>query len=219
MAQRPPVLFGVIARGALGRLLGRDGAADVVALTAERYQLPPALAGTRAGRVDLRIASYLLALRDALVHSGMPMDQAEKLLADTMYRLMRWLQQPLNLVAATVHPGSRLARTRLREQLARRAFYRRPDWVMTDVDAPGCYAFDVRRCLYADYLGGRGEGTFCERVLCDQDLRMAEGHGEVLLRTGTLAGGADRCDFRYVVGDRDVGQVQPVQKRSPRLPR
>ncbi|MDD7942968.1 hypothetical protein PHK61_31635 [Actinomycetospora lutea] len=45
-----------------------------------------------------------LALRDALVHSGIPMDRAAKLLADTMYRLMRWLQQPLDLVVATVHP-------------------------------------------------------------------------------------------------------------------
>jgi hypothetical protein len=114
-------------------------------------------------------------------------------------------------------PGSRLARTRLREQLPRQSVP--PRLGDTYVDAPGCFAIGVRRCLYPDYLRSRGEGTFCERVLCDQDLRMAEEHGEVLLRSGTLAGGAGRCDFRYVVSDRDVGHVQPIRERAPRLPR
>lgn len=145
------------------------------------------------------MASYLLALRDALVETGKPPEEAVDLLAEVTSGVMGRLQRPLDVLAATVHPRDPFARTRFRENLARRLFYRPPDWVMTDVEVPGCYAFDVHRCLYADYLAGRGESQFCQRVLCDQDQQMAQRRGQPLLRAGTLAGGADRCDFRYVV--------------------
>src|SRR6266516_6728685 len=34
---------------------------------------------------------------------------------------------------------------------------------MTDVGTPRGYAFDVHRCLFAEYLCGRGEQEFCQR--------------------------------------------------------
>ncbi|HET7245553.1 MAG TPA: L-2-amino-thiazoline-4-carboxylic acid hydrolase, partial [Streptosporangiaceae bacterium] len=145
--------------------------------------------------------AYLLAVRDALTDAGIPAGQAEDLLGDLMYRVMRRLQRPIDAVAAVLHPKNPLARVRRREKIDRALFYRRPDWVMTDVDTPSGYAFDVHRCLYADYLRGRGEQGFCQRMLCAQDHRMATDHGEVLVRTGTLASGADRCDFHYLPAD------------------
>lgn len=181
---RPPPLFGMVARWALAPALGRGEAARTARMADARYESPPALARTPGGRFDLRMASYLLALRDALVASGAPARSADELLADAVYRVMRRLQRPLDALAAALHPKDELARTHFRERLARQLFYRPPDWVITNVDAPGRYAFDVRRCIYADYLRGRGEGPFCEHVPCAEDHRMAEGRDQPLRRTG-----------------------------------
>ena len=200
---RPPRLLGGVARRGLTPAQGRAAAARVVRSADARYVPPPALARTRAGRFSVRTAAYLLAVRDALIDAGIPAGQAEDLLGDLAYRVMRRLQRPIDAVAAVLHPGIPLERVRRREKIDRALFYRRPDWIMTDVDTPSGYAFDVHRCLYADYLRGRGEQGFCQRVLCAQDHRMAQHHGEVLVRTGTLASGAGRCDFHYLLtGDR-----------------
>lgn len=198
---RPPRLLGRVVRRGLTPALGRAAAARVVRSADARYVPPPALARTRAGRFDVRTAAYLLAVRDALIDAGIPAGQAEDLLGDLIYRVMRRLQRPIDAVATVLHPRDPLARVRRREKIDRVLFYRRPDWVMTDVDTPSGYAFDVHRCLYADYLRGRGEQQFCQRVLCAQDHRMAKDHGEVLVRTGTLASGAGRCDFHYLPAD------------------
>lgn len=198
---RPPRLLGKVVRRGLTPALGRAAAAGVVRSADARYVPPPALARTRAGRFNLRTAAYLLAVRDGLVDAGVPAGQAEDLLSDLMYRVMRRLHRPINAVAAALDPRDPLARGRRREKIDRALFFRRPDWVITDIEAPSGYAFDVHHCLYADYLRGRGEQEFCQRVLCAQDHRMAKDHGEVLVRTGTLASGAGRCDFRYLPAD------------------
>ena len=195
---RPPRLLGGAFRRGLTPALGRAAAARVVRSADGRYVPPPDLARTRAGRFNLQTAAHLLAVRDALIDAGIPAGRAEDLLGDLMYRVMRRLHRPIDAVAAVMHPRDPLARVRRREKIDEALFVRRPDWVMTDVDTPSGYAFDVHRCLYADYLRGRGEQEFCQRVLCAQDHRMAKGRGEVLVRTGTLAGGADRCDFHYL---------------------
>lgn len=199
MSRRSPRLLRLLARRSLTGVLGSDGAAHVVLLADERYVPPPPMARTPAGRTDIQLASYLLALRDALVETGRSPQAAADLLAEMVSTMMGRLQRPLDVLAAAVHPKDPFARTQFRENLARRVLYRPPDWVMTDVESPSCYAFDVQRCLYADYFAWRGEAGFCQRVLCDQDQRMAERRGQALVRAGTLAGGADRCDFRYVV--------------------
>lgn len=210
MRPRPPRLLAAVVRRALSPALGRAAAAEVMH-SAGRYAPPPPLARTRAGRFNVQTAAYLLAVRDALIGTGIPAGQAEDLLADSMYRVMRRLHRPIDAVAAVLHPRDPLARVRSREKIDEALFFRRPDWVMTDVGTPSGYAFDVHRCLYADYLRGRGEQEFCQRVLCAQDHRMAEARGELLVRTGTLAGGADRCDFRYL-----PGSGRPVSRRAHR---
>ncbi len=197
---RPSRLLGEVARRGLTPALGRAAAARVVR-SADAQYVPPPLARTRAGRFNVQTAAYLLAVRDALVDTGVPAGQAEDLLGDLVYRMMRRLFRPINAVVAALHPRDPLARVRRREKIDRALFFRRPDWVMIDAEAPSGYAFDVHRCLYANYLRGRGEQEFCQRVLCAQDFRMAKDHGVVLVRTGTLASGAGRCDFHYLPAD------------------
>ncbi len=81
--------------------------------------------------------------------------------------------------------------------VARRFYYTEPDWEMHDVAEEGGFGMDVTRCVVAEFFASLGMSELCERAICDQDIRLAEQRGIVLERSGTLAGGAERCDFRY----------------------
>jgi len=197
MTTARPLLISTMLRRALGRRLGPAAAHRIASDADGRYLPPPPLARTRAGQFNVRLAAYLLALRDALTASGRSAVEAEELLAEALARTDRRLNRPLDAAVRLLHPTDWGARIGLREKISRRLSFPPPDWVMVDVPCADGYAYDVQRCVFADYLRERGEGAFCQQVLCAQDFRMAQAHGEVLQRTGTLAGGANRCDFRY----------------------
>jgi ubiquinone biosynthesis protein len=68
------------------------------------------------------------------------------------------------------------------------------------VDVPGgedVVAFDVRRCPVAEYFRAQGLSQVCVDAWCNLDLPLARKWGARLERTGTLAQGAERCDFRW----------------------
>jgi L-2-amino-thiazoline-4-carboxylic acid hydrolase len=70
-----------------------------------------------------------------------------------------------------------------------------------EVSVPGGYGLDVTRCPMADYFRDLGLGPLCEQTICVQDERVAREYGGPagirFTRQGTIAGGAERCDFRY----------------------
>lgn len=185
------------AGSALRRELGPGATAVVLDSADERYVAPPPLAQTPPGHLNLQMAAYLLALRDALLMLGYPPAAANDLLARGLYRVMTRFYRPMDALAVAVHPRNRLARARWRQRLSRRFIFTPPDWLMDEAPDAGAYGFDVRRCLLAEYMERRGEQRFCQDVLCRQDMLMAEGRGERLSRTRTIAAGDDRCDFRY----------------------
>lgn len=179
--------------------LGRETAAAVVQRAEGAYVRPPS-GRTATGRLNLEMGAYLLALRDGLNTSGYGETECNRLLADALFKVMRRFYRPLDALAFLLHPRNGLARTGLRQRFSRRVLFAPPDWAMEDVPNPSGYAFDVRRCLLADYMRSRGEEVFCQQVFCEQDLLMARGRGERFVRTMTIAGGGDRCDFRFPRG-------------------
>lgn len=197
MAPRAPWVMRWQAAWALRRELGRRRAASVLALADQRFSPPPGLARTSAGRFNLEMAAYLLALRDGLTLSGYESGAANRLLARSLYRVMRRFYAPMDAFAAVAHPKNRLSRARRRQRLSRRIFFRSPDWLMEETRQTEGYGFDVRRCVLAEYMQNRGELQFCRDVFCAQDLLMAEGRAELLTRTQMIAAGDERCDFRF----------------------
>lgn len=85
-------------------------------------------------------------------------------------------------------------------RLARRVYYTEPDWEMQDVPVASGFGMDVNRCVIAEFFRSFDMSDLCQAAICDQDIRSAAHHGLVLTRSGTLAGGSDRCDFRYHSG-------------------
>ena len=62
------------------------------------------------------------------------------------------------------------------------------------------YAFDVTRCRYAEMYRELGIPELGAVLSCQRDGALMEGFNPdvTLQRTGTILGGAARCDFRYV---------------------
>jgi hypothetical protein len=61
------------------------------------------------------------------------------------------------------------------------------------------FAFDVKRCAYAEFYKALGEPELGFLMVCTADFATAAGFGPDirLMRTQTIMQGADHCDFRY----------------------
>lgn len=200
---RPDPVFEVAARRALGPRFGPDRTRALLASAARRYRWlapTPREAHTRMGRFYLRMSAYLLALRNALVEQGTPEREAEAILQSGLFRVMRVAWTLPDAVMRARHPRDPIARIRERQRLSHRFAFADPDFAMSEVAADGGYGVDVERCVMAEYFAAREASAFGERVMCAQDLLMARERGERLERAGTLAGGVERCAFRFGVG-------------------
>jgi ubiquinone biosynthesis protein len=143
------------------------------------------------------MARYTIALYYALSELNISAETIAALLADINYQLVRRPQMLLNRISASRFRDP-LLRLRWKSQLARRFYYRSPDWVMKEVPVADGYGLDVQRCIIADYFQSLGLGKLCEQTICIQDFRLADRRGDCLIRTETIAGSAKRCDFRYL---------------------
>lgn len=69
--------------------------------------------------------------------------------------------------------------------------------VVTQTDE--VFAFNVRRCRYAEMYRDLGLAELGTALSCDRDGTMVEGFNPRIdfTRTQTIMGGADHCDFVY----------------------
>jgi len=81
------------------------------------------------------------------------------------------------------------------------ATYARDDALHYDVieQSQDAFAFDVRKCRYAEFYQELGEPELGFLLVCSADFDTAEGFGPdvELTRTQTIMQGASHCDFRY----------------------
>ncbi len=68
--------------------------------------------------------------------------------------------------------------------------------VRTDTNIVG---FNCTKCPVAEYFQRQGLSTFCSKTWCALDFPLAELWHAKLERSGSIAGGADKCDFRWVI--------------------
>ncbi len=195
---RPPKGIRRAARRVIAEQLGGPVADRVIARADRSYpdiagRIPPS---GRGARHLLRMGSYAIALLDALVDSAVEPQAASGLISDAVFATIRPSRDALALVGR-LRSRDHLRRALWTSGIARRFYYSTPDWVMEDVPVAGGFGMDVTRCIVAEFFASMGMGELCQQVICDQDERDATYRGIVFKRTGTLAGGADRCDFRY----------------------
>jgi len=149
-------------------------------------------------RMNVRLAGVTLAAYRALTAAGIEKTYATELVSDAawwVYEKWGWLATGLAWVARR----DPLGRLRFATDLFRSFPFNAPGYLMEDISAAHEVAFDVRRCPVAEYFRRHGASVVCVETWCNLDYALAEQWGGRLERAGTLAAGADRCDFRWKV--------------------
>ncbi len=85
-----------------------------------------------------------------------------------------------------------------------RAFpFNSPSYEWNDVQSESkVVAFDCLKCPVAEYFQSKGLSKFCTKTWCSLDYPLVELWHAKLERSGSIAGGAGKCDFRWIVDDR-----------------
>ena len=155
-------------------------------------------------RMNVRLAGVTLAAHRALTAAGIEKTYATELVSDAAW----WVYEKWGWLAAGLAWAARrdsLGRLRFATVLFRSFPFNPPGYLMEDIPAAHEVAFDVRRCPVAEYFGRHGASEVCVGTWCNLDYALAEQWGGRLERAGTLAAGADRCDFRWKVPNADGG--------------
>jgi len=73
-----------------------------------------------------------------------------------------------------------------------------PSYLWKDVEAaPRTVAFNCLKCPVAEHFRAHDLSDVCVKTWCALDFPLARQWGATLERTGTIAGGAAACDFRW----------------------
>jgi ubiquinone biosynthesis protein len=159
-------------------------------------------AGTR---FMVHFAALTLGLYRALLARGVGEVEARRWTCEVPWLAYEKMATvPWVLAASTTRDP--LRRFKRATNLLRRFPFRAPTYDIVDVPSEeDVIALDVRRCAVAEYFQARGLASLCVDTWCNLDPPLARKWGARLERTGTLAQGAERCDFRW--------RVEPRRKR------
>jgi ubiquinone biosynthesis protein len=148
------------------------------------------------------LAALTLALYETLRRHGITAEESYRLIHNIGWRFYTQIGEPPLLLAGafTRDPNKRL---RLATDLFRLFPFGSPGYGWRDVpSAEDVVAFDCTRCPVAEFFAKHHASELCVQTWCNLDFPLAEQWGGRLERTGTIAMGAQRCDFRWHVKTR-----------------
>lgn len=143
------------------------------------------------------LAVATLAMHEALLRHGISAADSHRLIYDIGWRIYVQMGEPPLLLASafTRDPHKRL---KLATDLFRSFPFDAPGYEWRDVVSDDdTIAIDCTKCPVAEFLGKHQAAELCVQTWCRLDFPLAEKWGGKLLRTGTIASGAARCDFRW----------------------
>ncbi len=174
------------------------------------YELEPSITiQPNIGAVfTTHLAGVTLAMHETLLRHGIPAAESYRLIYDIGWRIYVQMGEPPLLVASafTRDPGKRL---KLATDLFRAFPFGAPGYGWRDVpSADGAIAFDCTKCPVAEFFDQHDSSALCVHTFCQLDFPLAEKWGAQLRRSGTIASGAEQCDFRWT-------PVHPTQSAEP----
>ncbi len=157
---------------------------------------------TLGGYVTVHLAAMSTAFYQELTARGQSEKAATQLFYEIAWKVYIKMGKLSWWLAGRGHRTvySRLLKT---TQLFRAFPFNSPSYEWKDVKtASNIVGFDCLRCPVAEYFKSNGLSEFCTKTWCTLDYPLAELWHAKLERTGSIAGGADKCDFRWVVNDK-----------------
>ena len=178
---------------------------------ARYYELEPTVAiqPTLGAVFSTHAAALILAMHETLLRHGVAAAQSHRLIYDIGWSIYRQMAEPPLLIASafTRDPRKRL---KLATDLFRSFPFGSPSYGWRDVSSPdGAIAFDCVKCPVAEFFASHNASELCVQTFCRLDFPLAQTWGGQLERSGTIASGAERCDFRWYPR-RAPGPVAPA---------
>ena len=180
------------------------------------YELEPTLAiqPTLGAVFSTHAAALVLAMHQTLLRHGVAAAESHRLIYDIGWSVYRQMAEPPLLIASafTRDPRKRLE---LATNLFRSFPFGSPSYQWRDVASPdGAIAFDCVKCPVAEFFASHDASELCVQTFCRLDFPLAQTWGGELQRSGTIASGAERCDFRwYPIRPHDVGEIDGAASR------
>jgi len=142
-------------------------------------------------------AVLILAMHETLLRHGVATAESHHLIHDIVWSVYRQMGEPPLLIASafTRDPHKRL---KLATDLFRSFPFGSPSYEWRDISSTdGAIAFDCLKCPVAEFFASHNASELCVQTFCQLDFPLAETWGGQLERKGTIASGAERCDFRW----------------------
>ncbi len=184
---------------------------DLMRQTWDRYyELEPSVAiqATLGAVFTTHAAALVLAMHETLLRHGVAAAESHRLVYDIGWSVYKQMAEPPLLVASafTRDPQKRL---KLATDLFRSVPFGSPSYEWRDVPSlDGAIAFDCVKCPVAEFFASHDSSELCVQTFCRLDFPLAETWGGQLKRAGTIASGAERCDFHWYprrAADRGIG--------------
>ncbi len=173
---------------------------DIWAGVAERWIALPAQS-TLGATLAVRLAAVTAAAYVVFVSCAASVEDATQTVYDIAWAVYKRMGVAAWLVSGIL---SRDTAERLRiATVAFRAFpFSAPSYEWQAVASPvGVVAFNCLRCPVAAYFEEQSLSELCVRTWCALDFPLAQGvWNSRLERSGSIAGGAAVCDFRWYAG-------------------
>lgn len=166
---------------------------------ARYYELEPTVAiqPTLGAVFSTHAAALILAMHETLLRHGVVASESHRLIYDIGWSVYRQMAEPPLLIASafTRDPRKRL---KLATDLFRSFPFGAPSYGWRDVStADGAIAFDCVKCPVAEFFASHNASELCVQTFCRLDFPLAQTWGGQLERSGTIASGAEHCDFRW----------------------
>ena len=182
------------------------------------YELEPTvvLQPTLGAVFSTHAAALTLAMHETLLRHGVSAADSYRAIYDIGWSVYRQMAEPPLLVASafTRDPRKRL---KLATDLFRSFPFGSPSYQWRDVASPdGAIAFDCIKCPVAEFFATHDASELCVQTFCRLDFPLAQTWGGQLERSGTIASGAPRCDFRwYPLRQHAVGKTSGTASQRP----
>jgi len=154
---------------------------------------------TMGGSIMVHLAAMSTAFYEELAIRDKSKEEIAKLFYNIAWKIYIKMGK-LSWLFASLGSKSNNQKLLKATQLFRAFPFNSPSYVWNDVSTrDNVVGFDCVKCPVAEYFKRNGLSKFCAETWCALDYPLAEMWGARLERSGSIAGGAEKCDFRWSV--------------------
>lgn len=154
---------------------------------------------TLGATFTIHLACATVAMHKALLQAGKSEDAATHLIYRIGWKIYTRMGEFPMLIAG-MFSDAPFKKMELATQIFRMFPFTAPDYGWQDVETGNdTVGFNCTRCRVAEYFKSLGLADLCYNTWCSLDYPLAEQWGGHLERSGSIAGGAEVCDFKWKV--------------------